>query len=120
MGFFLGLIGLLLIVKGVVAIMSPKKFANFFLRLLNEKDPKSLALIPLGIGILLLFAASSSAVGWIVALVGLAEISKAVYLFITPPEKIKNAWCFKGSDNSRRAAGILMLILGVMIFISRQ
>lgn len=120
MGFFLGVIGLLLIVKGVAAIMAPKKFANFFLRLLSEKDPKNLALIPLCIGILLLFAASSSAAGWIVVLVALAEISKAVYLFITPAEKIKNARYFKSSDNSRRAIGIFMLILGVMIFISRQ
>ena len=119
MGWFLLLISLILVIKGVVMILSPKKVVKFATELLQNKEPKRLGLIPLLVGILLLFSVTSSAVGWLIVLLGLAEIAKAIYIFLVPIQKIKSHWWFSLSDNGHRALGILVLILGVIIFVSR-
>jgi uncharacterized protein YjeT (DUF2065 family) len=119
MGFFLVLISLVLIVKGVVMIMSPKRIVKFVNDLLKSKEPRAWGVIPLFVGILLLFSASASVLGWLIVLLGLAQIGKALYLFLTPVAKIRSHWFFSLSDNGYRALGILVLILGVIIFISR-
>lgn len=119
MGFFLVLISLVLIVEGVMMILSPKKIIKFAGDLLKNKEPKVWAIAPLAVGILLLFSANASVLGWLIVLLGLAGIGKAVYLFLTPISKIRSHWWFSLSDNGHRALGILVLILGVIIFISR-
>jgi len=120
MGFFLLLISVLYIVEGVLLILAPKKAVKFATRLFDKtKDPRLLGLAPLAVGIVLLFAASSCLVAWLIVLLGLAGIAKAVYIFLTPVAKIKSHWWFTLSDNGQRALGILVLILGVIIFISR-
>jgi uncharacterized protein YjeT (DUF2065 family) len=119
MGFFLVLISLVLIVKGVMMIMSPKKVVKFADDILKAKNLRAWGVLPLVIGILLLFSASASALAWLIVLLGLAEIAKSVYIFLTPLAKIRSHWWFNLSDNGHRALGILVLILGVIIFISR-
>ena len=120
MGFFLLLVSLLFMVEGVLLILTPKKFIKFATDLLTKtKEPRLLGLIPLFIGILLLLSVSSSVLGWLIVLLGLAGIAKAVYLFLTPVQKIKSHPWLNFSDNGYRAVGILVLILGVIIFISR-
>lgn len=119
MGFFLAIISLIFVIAGVVMIMSPKKMVKFTDGLLKAKKPQMLGLVPLCVGVLLLFSANSSVLGWLIVLLGLAEIGKAVYVFLTPIQKIKSHWWFNLSDNGHRGLGILVLILGVIIFISR-
>ncbi len=119
MSFFLMLISLVLIVEGVAAILIPKKLLKFTLSFLKDENSKFIGIAPLVIGILLLFAASSSALGWLIVLLGLAAIAKAVYVFLTPIQKIKASKWLNFSDNEYRALGILILILGILIFISR-
>ena len=119
MGLFLLLISLILIVEGVMMILAPKKVVKLAVSMLSVKEPQLLGLIPLMIGILLLFAARASAINWLIILLGLAEIGKAVYVFLTPVAKMKSVRWFSLSDNNHRALGILVLILGVIIFVSR-
>jgi uncharacterized protein YjeT (DUF2065 family) len=119
-GFFLLLISLVLIVKGVAMILAPKKVLKVATNFLNKAEPRRLGLVPLFIGILLLLCASSSALGWLIVLLGLLEIAKAVYIFSTPLAKIKAHPWMNLSDNNYRAMGILILVLGVLVFISRM
>ena len=119
MSFFLLLVGVVLIVKGVMMILSPKKIVKFVLDLLDKTEPKLFGVGALLVGILLLFARHASALGWLIVLLGLIEIAKAVYLLSTPVAKIKEHWWFKISDNNCRALGILVLVLGVIIFVTR-
>ena len=119
MSFFLLLISLAWVIEGVAMIMSPKKVVKFVTALLKVKEPRLWGLLPLFIGILLLFSASSSILGWLIVLLGLAGIAKAVYIFLTPLAKIQSHWWFRLSDNGHRGMGILALILGVIVYISR-
>ncbi|MDD5019299.1 MAG: DUF2065 family protein [Candidatus Omnitrophica bacterium] len=120
MGFFLFLVSLLFIVEGVLLILTPKKVLKFANQLLDKtKDARILGLVPLIVGIMLLFAASSSAVGWLIVLLGLGAIAKAVYVFLTPVAKIKASRWYHMSDNAYRVSGIIVLVLGVIVFISR-
>lgn len=119
MSFFLLLVSLALAVKGVAMILAPKKVVKLAVDLLTQKDPKTLAIMPLAVGVILLLARSASALGWLIVLLGLAEIVKAVYLFTNPVAKIKAHWWFNLSDNGHRAVGILVLMLGVILFVSR-
>lgn len=119
MSLFLVLISFLLIIEGVIAILAPKKLMKFVLGFLKNDNSKVIAIVPLCVGILLLFSAASSALGWLIVLLGLAGITKAVYIFLTPIQKIRASKWLNFSDNEYRAIGILVLILGVLIFISR-
>ena len=118
-GFFLLLISLALIIEGVALILTPKKVLKIASNLLNKGEPRYLGLCPLFIGIFLILSTSASALGWLIVLLGLASIGKAVYIFMTPIAKIKAHPWFNLADNSYRAMGILVLILGVLVFISR-
>jgi uncharacterized protein YjeT (DUF2065 family) len=119
MSFFLLLIGIVLIVKGVAMILAPKKMMKFAISLLDKTEPKTFGIVALVIGILLLFSARASALGWLIVLLGLVEIMSSVYLLTMPIAKIKEHWWFKLSDNGLRALGILVLVLGVIIFVTR-
>jgi len=118
-GFFLLLVSILFIVEGIVLILSPKKMLKLANAILQAKEPRYLGLVPLFLGIFLLFSASHCAVPWLIVLLGLAGIGKAVYLFLTPIAKIKaNRW-LNLPDYNYRALGIVILIIGVLVFISR-
>lgn len=119
MGFYLFIVSVVLIIEGVMLILAPKKVVKFSTDILKKKEPKTLAWIPLVVGVLLLFASGSSAVGWIVILLGLASVGKAAYLYTAAASKIRSHKWLSLSDNNYRAAGILILILGVIVFISR-
>ncbi len=117
--FFLFLVSIALIVSAVIMILAPKKIVKWGFKLLDAKEPRYLGLLPLFIGIFLLLSAGSSVLAWLIVLLGLAEIGKAVYVFLTPVARIKAHPWFNLPDNAQRAMGILILILGVLIFISR-
>ena len=118
-GFFLLLISFVLILEGVALILSPKKVMKFANNLLDKGEPRYLGLAPLFLGIFMILSVSSSALGWLVILLGLAWIGKAVYIFTTPMAKIKAHPWLSLPDNNYRALGIIVLILGVLVFISR-
>ncbi len=117
--FFLFLFSLALVVEGVMMILVPKKLVNFVKDMLKIKEPKLLGIPPLAVGILLLLSASASALGWLVVFFGLFSIGKSVYTFLTPIEKIKSLKWFRLTDNAYRVLGIIVLVFGVLIFISR-
>jgi uncharacterized protein YjeT (DUF2065 family) len=119
MGLFLGLVGLIFVVEGVLMILAPKKIVKMVSDLLLRKNARAFGCAPLAVGILLLFSASSSALGWLVVFLGLAGIVKAIYTFLTPIQRVRSHWWFSLSDNGHRGLGILILILGVIVFISR-
>ncbi len=117
--FFLLLVSVVYIVEGVMMILTPKKAVKFATELLKVREPRYLGLLSLFVGIFLLFSASSSALSWLIVLLGLAGIAKAVYIFLTPIAKIKAHPWFSLSDSGHRVVGILLLVLGVLVFISR-
>jgi len=117
--FFLLLVSLLFIVEGIVLILYPKKLMKVVQKMLATKEPRLLGLIPLFVGIFLFFSASASAVAWLIVFLGLAAIAKAVFIFLTPLAKIKAHPWLNLADNSHRAMGIVVLIIGVLVFISR-
>jgi len=118
MSFFLLLVSLVLIVKGVSMILIPKKTMKFAAKMLKVKEPRLWAVAPLCVGILLLFAASNSVLGWLIVLLGLLEITKSVYIFLSPSGKLVQ-WCTNLKENSCRVWGIWALVLGIIIFITR-
>ena len=119
-GFFLLLMSLVFIIEGVALILAPKKVLKIADNLLKKEEPRYLGLVPLFVGIFFIFSASSSALGWLIVLLGLTGIGKAVYIFLTPAAKIKAHPWLNLTDNNYRAIGILVLTLGVLVFISRS
>ena len=119
MSFFLFLISLVLVVKGVCLILWPKKMLKMANDFLSVPEPRLWGAVAIAVGIVLLFAASYSILSWLIVLFGLAEIAGGIALFLIPMAKIKSHWFFKLSDTGYRIWGILVLVLGVIVFISR-
>ncbi len=119
-GFFLFLVSVYLMIKGISLILVPKRCVKLAHDILAKtKEPKLLGVAPLLVGVFLLLSASSSVLGWLVVLLGLALVAKAVYIFRVSPARLKNSRWLSLPDNNYRVLGILALVLGIVLFIAR-
>ena len=118
MSFFLFLVSVILMVKGVSMILIPKKTMKFTIQMLKVKEPRLWGVGPLIIGILFLFSASKCILSWLIVLLGIVEIIKAVYIFLAPAPFLMH-WATNLKENTCRIWGIWLLVLGVIIFVTR-
>ncbi|MBL7156940.1 MAG: hypothetical protein ISS92_02130 [Candidatus Omnitrophica bacterium] len=116
---FLYLIGIFWIVMGTLVVFATELAKDkFLLKLLNIKDLKKFAPIPILVGILLLLSAFYSRYAFLIILLGLLAITKGV-LFIVATEKVNKMrdWWLKANDNAYRVWGVVMIILGSIVLI---
>jgi uncharacterized protein YjeT (DUF2065 family) len=104
------------VIVGIFLIVAPAKLKEMFKRLL--KNLRAMGLIPLVVGILLVYSASFSKLPWFVNTVGLLALAKG-FFFLLVPEKKSRAfldWWLKGSLTIYRFWGLVALILGIFFF----
>ena len=115
MGWFIVLIGALLMVKGAALILVPRKLVHINQKLLSGKHAKRLGYLPLAVWLLLCISAKFSYAALAVFLLGLLVIAKGAYILVTPIDKIKKNKMFSLSDKIYRLIGIVVLIAGMLL-----
>jgi len=115
MGWFIVLIGALLMLKAAALILVPRKLLHLVQKVLSGKHAKRLGWIPVGIGVLLCISAKFSYAVLAVILLGLLYVAKGAHILVTPIDKIRKHKCFSLSDKLYRLIGIVTLIVGMFL-----
>lgn len=119
MEWFLYLISLLWISAGAWIILYTHESKNAMSVLIKGVgDRRILSVLPVIVGILLLFAASSSRHSWVIRLFGFIAVLKGGFIFWNPKnlfEKTTNWYLNTVSDQTYRLFGIITLIFGTVI-----
>lgn len=117
MKYIVYLLGFLWVAAGAIAILYTDDYKAYVKGLIEKLDGIYLALIPVVFGVLLLFAAPSTAHGWFIGLIGVLGIAKGVLIYFNPGgfyEKSKD-WLFGLTDQGYRLIGIIALVLGTVV-----
>ena len=115
MGWFIVLVGALLMVDGAALILIPRKVIHFAQKMLSSKQFSRMGWISIIVGILLCASAKFSYLALGVFLLGLLSIAKGVYILITPAEKIKKHKMLSLSEKIYRVIGIVVLVVGMTL-----
>jgi hypothetical protein len=115
MGWFIVLIGALMMIKGAALIVVPRKLIHLSQKILSGKNAKRLGWIPLCVGVLLCMSAKYSYAALAVFILGLLAIAKGAYILVTPVEKLRKLKWLSLSDKIYRILGILALIVGMLL-----
>lgn len=121
MAFLLGVFGWYLIVVGVLLCARPplgKRLADWWLK---DKLSRPWALLPFGVGLLLLWAAPASRTPWFLQAVGGLGVLKSAYLLIAPRGQWTGliSWWHRLSSAGYRWWGLLTFLLGAIILVAR-
>lgn len=128
MKWILYTISLLWIILGTVQILYTEKSTAALRKLMAERNPKVLAVIPFLIGFLLCLAAilNYAQVGgtsiwkplWPVFSLGLLACIKGILFFFLPPQSTREVlqwWFYKASDRLIRLWGLILFVLGIAV-----
>lgn len=117
MKYIIYLLGFAWVAAGAVAILYTDLYRAYIVRLMNQMNRLWLALIPAVVGLLLLMAASSTAHGGLIAVIGILGIAKGVLIYFNPANLFDaaNTWLSDLSDQGYRLVGIVALVLGTVV-----
>lgn len=115
MSWFIVLIGALLMLKGAILILAPRKLIQSATKLLSLKYAKRLGWVPIIVGFLLCISANFSYLALTIFLLGLLFIAKGAYIIMTPIDKLKKHKMLSLSTNVYRVMGIVILIVGMVL-----
>jgi len=106
------------IAAGTLFILYTEESRRFLENSMAKVNPKFLAFIPMGVGILLILAARASGATWFILILGLLAIGKGVYFLFGPRGQTKALfdWWFKSAqDRTYRLSGLIMVLLGMVV-----
>ncbi len=106
------------IAAGTSFILYTEESRRFLKGFMVGTKPRSLAFIPMVIGLLLIISAWASGAFWFILILGLLAIGKGVYLLLGSPGQIKALfewWLKSAQDRTYRLSGLIMALLGMVI-----
>ncbi|MFA5340013.1 MAG: hypothetical protein WC317_07715 [Candidatus Omnitrophota bacterium] len=114
MKLFLLLMSLFWIAVGITLILSPAKFKSFYTRLI--KPAKALFILPLVIGLLLIWSSPASKLEWFIKILGIIALIKGIFILISPIDTIKSIinWAMSRPDKFYRLYGVFIILLGII------
>lgn len=120
MKWILYVIAIFWISLGTWANLYPAEVHGRLRRLIEGIAPRWTAVVTLAVGILLFLAAPASGQGvGFVRLIGVLAMVKAIVIFVISNERYQRLldwWFAPAREQSWRVWGLLMLVLGVVIF----
>ncbi|MCG2675960.1 hypothetical protein L6304_02070 [bacterium] len=118
MRWFLFLMAGIWTIAGIFLLVAAAKAKKLYNRLLKGKNLKTISFIPLIVGILLVYSASSSDLPWFVNTIGLLALAKGLFFIFASEKKAKPFvdWWLKASLGIYRLGGLVAIALGIFFF----
>jgi len=120
MKIFLYVISLLWIAVGTLFIIHTHKSREFYGKLLYQRNPRLLAILPLAFGIVFVVAAFYyKEMFGLIFILGVIGILKGAYLILGPADQINRImewWYKEAGEGTIRLFGLIVFILGCAIF----
>lgn len=119
MRIFLILLAIFYIIVGGMLFIQTNKAKGFFRKLLKEKNVKTLSIVPLVVGLLLIWGSSFVSVPWFVILLGILGILKGLFFILGPEKKIRPLidWWLNASDSVYKSWGVVAFLIGVLLLL---
>ncbi len=116
MRWFLFLMAGFWVIAGIFLLVAPAKAREISNKLV--KNLKAMSFIPLIVGVLLAYSASSSKLPWFVITIGLLALVKGTFFTFVSEKKAKPfvGWWLKASLGIYRLWGLVVLALGIFFF----
>ena len=118
MKLFLYVISLVWIAIGSWAILYTIESRKVVKSIVKDTDRKILSVLPVIVGLLLLFSASASNNSWFIRLLGIMAVIKGVFIFLNPKnlyDEVISWYLNSVSDQTYRLFGIITIILGTAV-----
>ena len=118
MGWFVALVGLFWITIGLFGLVATKKMNLTLTNLLKSVHQKTLGLVSLIFGVLLLISAASVRESWFVLMLGILACLKGATTVLMQEKNFKAimTWWLAAPDVVQKGWASAVLILGVVIF----
>ncbi|MFH1593134.1 MAG: hypothetical protein ABID09_00365 [Candidatus Omnitrophota bacterium] len=112
-------IGILWIVSGALLVFAPDVLRKNLFNKFKKMNLKRISIVPIIVGILLLFSASQHRYTFLIILLGLLAIAKGFYGILATDKatKFMNWWIDKAGSAVYRVHGILAIILGSIVLV---
>lgn len=110
--------GTLWVMVGTIFILYTPRSRWAVSRLIENQNPKLLAIIPLTIGILLVIPCGSVSNWWYPLVLGVLAIGKGTYLILGKREtkdRMMKCWLKEASETTYRFFGIVWIVLGIFL-----
>lgn len=118
MKIFLWIVSALWIIVGIVAIISPAGLKKFYSGLLRPL--KWLSILPILAGLLFLWSAPASSLGWFIRVLGILGLIKGLFFLLCPISMVRATldWWLRLPPKVYRLYGILILLLAGLVISS--
>jgi len=116
--WFLYALAFFWIAAGTLFILYTEESRRFLKVVMGGTKPRSLAFIPMVIGLLLIISAWASGAFWFILILGLLAIGKGLYLFFGHHDQttaLLSWWEKSAQDRTYRLWGLIMVLLGMVI-----
>lgn len=119
MGILLTILGVFWIIVGVLLFIFTDATKEIMRNLLKQKNLKPFSILPLLVGIVLIFGSSLVSMPWVTILLGLLALLKGLFLMFGPQGKVKSIidWWLGTSNHLLRSWGVVMFLLGVLLLL---
>ncbi len=116
--WFLYGLALFWIAVGSLFILYTEESRRFIGNFMGKVSLRSLAFMPIVVGVLLIVSAKASGAFWFIVILGLLAIGKGVYFLLAPSAQIKSFltwWLDSTQDRTYRLWGLIIVVLGMAI-----
>lgn len=121
MDYFLGIIGLFIVLVGFSEILLPEKMRSIILDKCGKANWIFLGVVSLVLGIIIFISSFSGSFNIIVRVIGVLAIAKGIAAFFIKKEKKTNLlkWMSGIKTGTWRFSGVVALLVGVLLIFSR-
>jgi hypothetical protein len=118
MKIFLWIISALWLIAGTTAIIAPTGLKKIYSSLV--KPVRWLSILPIGAGLLFLWSAPASSLGWLIRTLGILGLIKGLFFLFVPMSAFRATlnWWLNLSPIIYRIYGILILLLAGLVILS--
>ena len=115
--WFLFAIGVVWIMFGTLMLFATQLIRQKFYHRLQAHDPRKWSFLPIAVGVLLWFAASSSSQVTFIVVLGLISLAKGVFFLFAPQPKVRKItdWWFQATDKTHKVWGVAAIVLGIAV-----
>ncbi|MBW2019855.1 MAG: hypothetical protein JRI58_03215 [Deltaproteobacteria bacterium] len=120
MVWFLFAVGVFWIMFGTLMVFATQVSRENYYNRLKTKDPRMLSPVAIVVGVFLLLSASSSSQVTFIVILGLLSLLKGLVFLFGPRQYLKKItdWWLKATDNTLKAWGIVLMVLGISVLVS--
>lgn len=107
------------VVIGVLLVILTEAARDRFKKFLKKRNMKRFSIVPILVGVLLIWGSSLVTRPWITVLLGIISIAKGLFFMFGQEKKVHDTieWWLKADKKVLKASGVFAFVLGVILLL---